>query len=1054
MASPALVRILHVSDFHARATLEADQRRVVEAMIADVRAEQQIRRIDVLVMSGDVAWAGKAAEYGLATKLILGPLLSTTRLAPDRVVLIPGNHDVDRDAIDPYGETGWADACKHRAGALRLMDNEAALDRATARLAGWQSFHRDFYAGVDVARTCSLGRVHHIPLGGLTLSVAALNSAWRASGDSDKGNLLIGERQLIPALTAIDHAELPLVAVHHPLDWLHSYDSDAARTEFAARGAMVLTGHEHMTDPMSVKTARGYVVYSRAGSLFASFTHTNAYTIIDLAYRDHRATFTLRTWWADRRTFDVSADVATGGTLSLDWPGEADDSPLSALRYSAVVATLTDRVEANSALADRAESQKGFDDLVVRPRFLPTPYRESTAALAVDPTQRLGRVNPIEQLQEKRILVVAGDLESGVSTALLWVLKHFFDTDAMLAPVYVSFDRHFGRTQFERAAQRWLRGYGLDASRSSLPPLAVAIDDVGAGESASLVRMTKLIQERTSDRFVLGCHEEEHRRVTRALADAGISFNSAFLAPFGHRELRELHSRLVGANRTDLVQRVTSVVGREGLPRNPFVLSALVAVLADHEDVASLNESGVLQGYVDLLLSDALPDLERLGMDKRRREHLLASLAMEFAHAETHTMARLDVETYLQEYFRGQGWLSASPGKVLESLIRRRILAVDDEDVTFRHPALFHLFQGAAYHEDDEFAAVLRSDALDNAAALRHAAGLKRDDRDLLAFTLDLLRTELDAVGAADFGVYDPDPQMMAAMLDALELELEASVPSEAEMEHQLEHFEDIQAGGGDPDDTSGEEATRRFGHAVGLLSHVLRNTELSTDLSLKQEALRAAVRGWATVGVLAVQHLETGGVSREMTGLLARGTGVNMTDEAIDNLVPIVTELMRHVLALAIAIGMASAIAGSHMEAVVENAIDDDELMGEPITAFLLTMLYSAIGRPDWPMRFQVTYRRLGDHATLATALRNWAVVQYRTTPDEREASRLESVLSQIYADAASVRGRGAEIARAQVRGEMVNRLRGLRARTQHGATSIEAKLDPLDVEDETSGR
>ncbi len=50
----------------------------------------------------------------------------------------------------------------------------------------------------------------------------------------------------------------------------------------------------------------------------------------------------------------------------------------------------------------------------------------------------------------------------------------------------------------------------------------------------------------------------------------------------------------------------------------------IAAVLAQETDLVSLNVSGLLSSYVALLLAGGdVTDLERLGTDEPRREHLL-----------------------------------------------------------------------------------------------------------------------------------------------------------------------------------------------------------------------------------------------------------------------------------------------------------------------------------------------------------------------------------------------------------------------------------------------
>ena len=789
-----MLRVLHLSDLHADTSRLVDQRRVMQAVIEDIKRQIAERPIDLIIFSGDLTWSSSDAEFALAQELLLDPLETLTGCGREQIVLVPGNHDVNRALIDGYAETGWAQATQTRDGAIGLMEDKQALERATARLAGWQGFVESYYRDTDVAQVTSLVRTHNLVVRGITVGVAALDSAWRASGAQDKGRLLIGERQLLPALEAIEGVDMPLVAVHHPLDWLAPFDLDATRAEFASRGVMVLCGHEHLSEPMSVNTAGGQVVYSRAGSLFSSLGYNNGYSLVDVAPRDRESSFVLRTWWPDRREWDEGGDRAHRGRVQLSWPNASHQELGVRLRYSTVVATLSDAVQVRSVLADRLIGEITFDELIVPPRFLPSRYAEASAAISVDPdNKRLERIDPVGLFAEERVVVIAGEPEAGVSTSLYWILKQYFDRDTLRAPMLMRFDHRFDQRLLERSAVRSLRAYGVDVSRATLPALLVALDDVRPEQAGALDRLTRVITERAEDYFALGCADEDYESLAKTLDEAGVTYSTAFVAPFGRRELRDLLER--ASQESALLDRVMTIVGREGLPRSPFVLSALVAVLAEQGDPSLLNESGVLGGYVDLLLSDALVDLERVGMDKRRREYLLARLAVRLTESETGTLPRLDAEEYLAGYFRAQGWLTASPGRVIDSLITRRILASEENMVGFRHPALFSFFKGAAYGDDDEFAVRLRSDPLVNAAALRHAAGLRRNDSELLGFVADFVESRIRDAGGPQPERYAP--KLLLDPSSTLERELDTTAPTftEREWDEHADHLADMRAG-------------------------------------------------------------------------------------------------------------------------------------------------------------------------------------------------------------------------------------------------------------------
>jgi hypothetical protein len=56
---------------------------------------------DLVVFSGDLAFSGKAEEYNLARDWLENPLWPALPdgLPRDRLLLVPGNHDVDRDKV-------------------------------------------------------------------------------------------------------------------------------------------------------------------------------------------------------------------------------------------------------------------------------------------------------------------------------------------------------------------------------------------------------------------------------------------------------------------------------------------------------------------------------------------------------------------------------------------------------------------------------------------------------------------------------------------------------------------------------------------------------------------------------------------------------------------------------------------------------------------------------------------------------------------------------------------------------------------------------------------
>ncbi|HEX4806137.1 MAG TPA: metallophosphoesterase [Conexibacter sp.] len=322
-----VIRVLHVSDLHARANWTRNQRKLAEAMLTDARGMHDERAIDLAVVSGDLSFSGTGTELQLAKEFLLDRLTREFGLSLDRLVAIPGNHDVDRTLIDATYELGLLHQLIDRDAVDGLLADDARRAVACARLAGWDAFHGAFYAAHPPSAVAPLAYVHRTEVRGTSVGVVALNSAWRSSGDKDRGRLLVGESQLEPALATTDDCDLRLVAVHHPLEWLVDFDRRDVALLLERHGAIVLSGHEHTADPVSVVSARGSAVFERVGCLYESREHFNSYSMLDVDLDAGTVVVHVRTWWPERGEFDRGVDRAPDGTVMFDVPGARPRAP-------------------------------------------------------------------------------------------------------------------------------------------------------------------------------------------------------------------------------------------------------------------------------------------------------------------------------------------------------------------------------------------------------------------------------------------------------------------------------------------------------------------------------------------------------------------------------------------------------------------------------------------------------------------------------------------------------------------------------------------------------
>lgn len=238
---------LHLSDIHfskrssSMYDPDLDLRR---ELVADaVRVKAKVRACSGILVSGDVAFSGKADEYAKATGW-LSELCGLMGCSEEDIWVIPGNHDVDRDVVKKRGMI----QDKHKI--LRRENHENEIKRLHEDQEAFEAVHRPLAAYVKFASGYGClpepGRLYwedNIELNDKSiLRIRGCNSAI-ASGEHDDENenrLVVGRDQMQPPN---DPGVVNLLMCHHPLDWLH--DRDALQDSLLARTKVCLFGHKH-----------------------------------------------------------------------------------------------------------------------------------------------------------------------------------------------------------------------------------------------------------------------------------------------------------------------------------------------------------------------------------------------------------------------------------------------------------------------------------------------------------------------------------------------------------------------------------------------------------------------------------------------------------------------------------------------------------------------------------------------------------------------------------------------------------------------------------------
>lgn len=242
---------LHLSDIHFNKKwhdhyeLDRDLRDQLESDVAAMRG--RFAKVRGVLVSGDVAFGGKKAEYDIAVDW-LKRVCDLAGCREQDVWCVPGNHDVDRsvydesqilrDIHDRLRPEDPDDIDERIAGYLR---DKTAAPLLFLPIEGYNDFAAKFSCK---SRPDPLAWQADLELNDRSrLRVCGINSTL-ASDRTDNNaarRLVVGTRQVRPKE---EPGVTYLVMCHHPPDWLLDYEK--VGQSLNARARVQLFGHKHI----------------------------------------------------------------------------------------------------------------------------------------------------------------------------------------------------------------------------------------------------------------------------------------------------------------------------------------------------------------------------------------------------------------------------------------------------------------------------------------------------------------------------------------------------------------------------------------------------------------------------------------------------------------------------------------------------------------------------------------------------------------------------------------------------------------------------------------
>ena len=331
------LRWLHLSDFHLKSNDKWSQDVVLRSLLTDISNRfSDDTPLDFIFITGDLAYSGKHQEY-LIVEDFLHQLLRETRVSHDRLLMVPGNHDINRN-LEPDAFMGAKIILKNSIEVDKFFEDEGRRRTLFHRQAAFREFanrlsEEDRYSGSSHQHSVQFN------LQGLNISVLLVDSSWLSEGgESDSHSILVGERQLIDLSLTLPKPALAIALMHHPLDWLAPFEQAAIKNLLTDHCHLLFRGHVHEDSIETISSSGNHIKVFTAGASYESRLSANCYGygFVDLHTGDgecvvHKYRNDSKTWekqepvrWTltDQENFSIDFDDVTNslGTLEPPYP--------------------------------------------------------------------------------------------------------------------------------------------------------------------------------------------------------------------------------------------------------------------------------------------------------------------------------------------------------------------------------------------------------------------------------------------------------------------------------------------------------------------------------------------------------------------------------------------------------------------------------------------------------------------------------------------------------------------------------------------------------------
>jgi Predicted NTPase (NACHT family) len=707
-----MLRIIHLSDLHINKSQQDNfESYCIPALIKDLTYYNSKDKIDLIVFSGDIIDKGGSEFDSLIDGLnyfknsLIAKLSESLELSPNNIFFAPGNHDIDRDADESFVDLGL----------ITHLNSEDAIDEfikrnrtsGIDRIIDFKNFEKEFYKDYTFEKELTNFQSTFITnIKGLNVGISCFNTAWRCyDSNTDKGKLLLGEKQITDSKKLIDKCHVKLAISHHFFDYLVPFDSKYCEPAIKNTYDLLMLGHVHEGSNSLQTDMYGNIFITTAPSNWTSNLrsdsrdYANGYSIIDYDLDNEKVIIHSRRYNHKKRGYDPNTDIGDNFGIkeyNIPTPEEKKNSKYRQdLCNKLFQMHKEDMNQHLLSYSNQIDAPKDIEELFVNPRL-----RDRKNLDVSNPNDKIITINEIYETDKN--FIILGQKESGKTLLLDKLVIEYIKAINRLnkIPIYINYN-DIGNKRIEQMINNYL-GIGIKDVKTLLEThkLVLLIDDLTYTNSRKLSTLIDFI-EKNNVQVIVCSNTTLQGYIDPELFSYKLftEFTIVFLEPFNSRQIKELAQKWFYNDKEyekpGKVKKIVNTLISLNLPRTPLAISMFLWILNQQNNNKPKNYAAMLQNFIEKLFEKtSVIDVFSQDFDYTNKLILLTEIAYEMynKNEDNYRMQYIELINFIHDYLIKKKF-EFNCREVLDDFIFRGILVTEFVDniqyVFFRYNCFF-----------------------------------------------------------------------------------------------------------------------------------------------------------------------------------------------------------------------------------------------------------------------------------------------------------------------------------------------------------------------------